>query len=31
VQGPAVRFRPRTMRAAVDPLLDRAALIAETV
>jgi DNA-binding IclR family transcriptional regulator len=31
VQGPAARFRPRAMRAAVDPLLERAALIAETV
>ncbi len=31
IQGPAVRFRPRAMRAAVDPLTARAALIAETV
>ncbi|GAA5167279.1 IclR family transcriptional regulator [Pseudonocardia eucalypti] len=30
VQGPAIRFRPRAMRAAVDPLQTRAALIAET-
>jgi DNA-binding IclR family transcriptional regulator len=31
VQGPAMRFRPRAMRAAVEPLLDRATLVAETV
>lgn len=31
VQGPALRFRPRAMRAAVDPLMERAALIATTV
>jgi len=31
VQGPALRFRPRTMRAAVDPLVDRATQITETL
>ncbi|HEX4358136.1 MAG TPA: IclR family transcriptional regulator [Pseudonocardia sp.] len=31
VQGPALRFRPRAMRAAVDPLVERAALLATTV
>ncbi|HEX4249983.1 MAG TPA: IclR family transcriptional regulator [Pseudonocardia sp.] len=31
VQGPALRFRPRAMRAAVDPLVERAAQIATTV
>jgi len=31
VQGPALRFRPRAMRAAVDPLTERAAQIATTV
>ena len=31
VQGPALRFRPRAMRAAVDPLIERATLIATTV
>ncbi|HTF53903.1 MAG TPA: IclR family transcriptional regulator [Pseudonocardia sp.] len=31
VQGPALRFRPRAMRAAVDPLTQRAALITETL
>jgi len=31
VQGPALRFRPRAMRAAVDPLVDRAAHITETL
>jgi len=31
VQGPALRFRPRAMRAAVDPLVQRATLIAETL
>jgi IclR family acetate operon transcriptional repressor len=31
VQGPALRFRPRTMLAAVDPLIERAALLATTV
>jgi IclR family acetate operon transcriptional repressor len=31
VQGPALRFRPRAMRAAVDPLVERAAHITETL
>jgi DNA-binding IclR family transcriptional regulator len=31
VQGPALRFRPRAMRAAVDPLIERATLLATTV
>ena len=31
VQGPALRFRPRAMRAAVDPLIERATQIATTV
>jgi IclR family acetate operon transcriptional repressor len=31
VQGPALRFRPRAMRATVDPLIERATLIATTV
>lgn len=31
VQGPAVRFRPRAMRAAVDPLVERAGFIAQAV
>lgn len=31
VQGPAVRFSPRAMRAALDPLLTRADLIASTL
>ncbi|WP_028934972.1 IclR family transcriptional regulator [Pseudonocardia spinosispora] len=30
VQGPAVRFSPRAMRAALEPLTDRATLIAST-
>jgi len=31
VQGPALRFRPRAMRAAVEPLVERAAHITETL
>ncbi len=31
VQGPAVRFNPRSMRAAVEPLLERCALIASAL
>jgi DNA-binding IclR family transcriptional regulator len=31
VQGPAVRFRPRAMRAAVDPLLTRATQISQAL
>ncbi|MCX9192304.1 hypothetical protein C3Y87_12960 [Carbonactinospora thermoautotrophica] len=31
IQGPAVRFNPRSMRAAVEPLLERCALIASAL